>query len=242
VLQVSNAPADRHSGGLVNASFECFLAETVSPIEALVNGVAEADTVGRIAFVFCFEWSRESALTAYRGSASELSTYLRLNGGPYRLTYGPPKYSSPDIDLDTPLVWFVSHRSRLSPEDRLAIRRVVGSAICLREAYGTLTSEWLPDSPPPTLVFASLGESLIRNLASVPEDEVIALCATVEDLMTYGNETLKNALSTGFLEAILAAASGGMSIGPLARHFGPSTMAYCKAWDVFTGCKTEGIS
>ena len=122
VLQVSIAAADKHSGGLVAAAFECFLSETVSPIETLVHDVAEADTVGRIAVVFCFEWSRESAISTYSGSASELSVYLRLNGGPFRLTYGPPKYSSPDIDLDTPLVWRLSRGGARSTDERPAVR------------------------------------------------------------------------------------------------------------------------
>ena len=122
VLQVSTAPTDKHSGGLVDASFECFLSETMTPIERLVNGVAGADTVGRIAFVFCFEWSRESAISTYSGSASELSVYLRLNGGPYRLTCAPPKYSSPNIDLDTPLVWRLSHGGIRSTDERTAVR------------------------------------------------------------------------------------------------------------------------
>ena len=111
LLQVSIAAADRHSGGLVAAAFECFLSETVSPIETLVHDVAEADTVGRIAVVFCFEWSRESAISTYSGTASDLSVYLRLNGGPYRLTCAPPKYSSPDIDLDTPLPGVLAARA-----------------------------------------------------------------------------------------------------------------------------------
>jgi hypothetical protein len=122
VLQVSTAPADKHSGGLVDASFECFLSETMTPIERLVNGVAGTDTVGRIAFVFCFEWSRESAISTYSGSANELSVYLRLNGGPYRLTCAPPKYSSPNIDLDTPLVWRLSHGGIRSTDERPAVR------------------------------------------------------------------------------------------------------------------------
>ena len=104
------------------AAFECFLTETVSPIETLVHDVAEADTAGRIAFVFCFEWSRESAISTYSGSASELSVYLRLNGGPYRLTCAPPKYSSPDIDLDTPLVWRLSRGGARSTDERPAVR------------------------------------------------------------------------------------------------------------------------
>ena len=122
VLQVSIAAADKHSGGLVAAAFECFLSETVSPIETLVHDVAEADTVGRIAVVFCFEWSRETAITSYSGTASDLSVYLRLNGGPFRLTYGPPKYSSPDIDLDTPLVWRLSRGGARSTDERPAVR------------------------------------------------------------------------------------------------------------------------
>jgi len=84
--------------------------------------VAGADTVGRIAFVFCFEWSRESAISTYSGSASELSVYLRLNGGPYRLTCAPPKYSSPNIDLDTPLVWRLRHGGVRSTDERPAVR------------------------------------------------------------------------------------------------------------------------
>lgn len=71
---------------------------------------------------------------------------------------------------------------------------------------------------------------------------MMAIWETVEELMMSGDERVKNAVATGFLEAILAAASGGLSIVSLARHFGPATMGYCRAWDAVTGFKTEGIS
>jgi hypothetical protein len=114
ILQVSDSASAHDSGDLVNASFECLLSDNVSPIEKLVCGIAESSTVGPITIVFCYEWSRESAITYYKGSSSELSVYLRLNGGPYRMTNSFPKYASPDIDLDTPLVWLLSNCSASS--------------------------------------------------------------------------------------------------------------------------------
>ncbi|MCY3016279.1 MAG: hypothetical protein NT171_16525 [Planctomycetota bacterium] len=108
LLQVSDSASSRDSGNLVNTSFEYLLSDDLSLIEKLAYGIAESSTVGPITLVFCYEWSRESEITYYKGSPAELSVYLRLNGGPYRMTRSSPKYTSPDIDLDTPLIWLIS--------------------------------------------------------------------------------------------------------------------------------------
>jgi len=123
-----------------------------------------------------------------------------------------------------------------------AVALFIGTSSRLGQAYRTLRAEWLPDSPPTTLVFSSLGRSICRSIESDPDEEKILLWSTVENLMERGDEAVKNALATGLLEAVLSAASGGLSITSITRRFGPTTMAYCRAWDEFTGCTTDGIS
>jgi hypothetical protein len=109
LFQVSDSASVHDSGRLVSSSFECLLSDSCSPIEKLARGIAESCTAGPITVVFCYAWSRDSAITYYKGSSSELAVYLRLNGGPYRITRSYPKYHSPNLDLDTPLVWLLSN-------------------------------------------------------------------------------------------------------------------------------------
>ena len=119
---------------------------------------------------------------------------------------------------------------------------LIGTSGRLEQTYRTLCEEWLPDSPPTTLVFASLGRSICRGIECDSDEKNAQLWSTVEKAMDKGDEAVKNALATGLLEAVLSAASGGLSITSITRHFGPTTMAYCRAWDEFTGCTTDGIS
>lgn len=120
-----------------------------------------------------------------------------------------------------------------------ALDRLTGTTDCLRIAYERLIADWQPDAPPLTVIFADLGRSLCRHVDMLPEAIVRELCLAIEDLMTHGDEAVKNAVATGMLEAILSESSANrFDISALARWFGPETRAYCLAWDAFTGIQS----
>lgn len=124
-----------------------------------------------------------------------------------------------------------------------AVQRLLKAADHIQEAYESLVEEWSPDTPPSTIVFSTLGRSLCSHASSSPESELVETWNTIEDLVMYGDETVKNAVTTGLLEVMLAESSAGrFDMSTLLRFLGPETKAYCRSWDAFTGNKTEGFS
>jgi hypothetical protein len=120
-----------------------------------------------------------------------------------------------------------------------AIRRLIDVSGCFAETYENLCAEWLPDQPPNTIVFSSFGQAFCRSVSSRPKNELSEICLAIEELLVEGNETVKNAVATGFLESILSESSSGrFSVPSVSGLFGPETIAHCKAWDEFTGCKS----
>ena len=123
-----------------------------------------------------------------------------------------------------------------------ATRRISIVSDYFADTYKSLKAEWSPDVPPVTLVFASLGRAFCENANSVSHAELLDIMSAIEELITMGDTTVKNAVTTGFLEAILSESSSGrFNVNSVSQCFGPATMAYCKAWDEFTGCDTLGL-
>ena len=75
-----------------------------------------------------------------------------------------------------------------------------------------------------------------------PSAELRAIFEMIEDLMVRGDEEVKDAVATCFLENLQNSESAGRikaeSFVPL---LGKESRAYCRAWDAFTGTKTPGL-
>jgi hypothetical protein len=105
-----------------------------------------------------------------------------------------------------------------------------------------LVADWSPDVPPLTIVFSTFGRSLCTNAPTSTEAELAETFAAIEDLVTQGNEKVKDAVATGMLEAMLAESSPGkFDMSKIVSFLGPETKAYCRSWDTFTGIKTPGL-
>jgi hypothetical protein len=63
----------------------------------------------------------------------------------------------------------------------------------------------------------------------------------IEFLMLNGDEDVKTATATGFLEAMLNVTPEKIKASTYVPYLGKESIAYCKAWDRFTGVKTEGL-
>lgn len=123
-----------------------------------------------------------------------------------------------------------------------AVERLVRTAPNLRVEFESLVKEWSPEEPPLTVMFAELGRGLCRHAPVASDAELIEICAAIEDLILRGEETVQNAVATGLLEAMLAESStGSFDMSILAGFLGAESKAYCRAWDEFTGNKTEGL-
>jgi hypothetical protein len=63
----------------------------------------------------------------------------------------------------------------------------------------------------------------------------------VEFLFINGDQSVRNAIATGFLEYLMNIDPEQIKFSTFVQHLGTNALQYCKAYDKFTGAKTEGL-
>jgi hypothetical protein len=64
----------------------------------------------------------------------------------------------------------------------------------------------------------------------------------MEELLVIGEDSVQDAVATCFLENLINATSWNtIPASSFVQFLGKESKAYCKAWDEFTGVKTEGL-
>jgi hypothetical protein len=96
-------------------------------------------------------------------------------------------------------------------------------------------ASWGAEAPPSTVHLATLARALVEALPGVEESAVRAVLREVEAGLTMGDAELRDAMATGFLEAVAAR----FDMAPAARerivaYLGPESLRYLRAWDEFT--------
>jgi hypothetical protein len=85
------------------------------------------------------------------------------------------------------------------------------------------------------------GEYTIDVMKSADEAEMKKIFDFVEYLLIHGNESVQNAMTTGYLEYVMSQDPDEAKFSICVKFLGANSIAYCKAWDEFTGCRTEGL-
>lgn len=81
----------------------------------------------------------------------------------------------------------------------------------------------------------------IDVIKSKNDSEIKKIFDFVEFLLCQGNEAVQNAIATSFLEYLLSKDPEEIKFKEFSKYLGKNTIDYCKAWDKFTGVKTEGL-
>ncbi len=63
----------------------------------------------------------------------------------------------------------------------------------------------------------------------------------VELLFCNGDESVKDAIATSFLEYLLSKDPDEIKFKKFVKYMGENAIGYCRAWDKFTGTRTEGL-
>jgi len=63
----------------------------------------------------------------------------------------------------------------------------------------------------------------------------------VEFLLLNGDESVQTAITTGFLEHLLHRDPEQIKFSTFIQHLGKNAFQYCRAYDKFTGVRTEGL-
>lgn len=103
-------------------------------------------------------------------------------------------------------------------------------------AVALLEEEWAPDEPPITVSMSELGRALAEGAGEhFSADEVAEIFLRVERIMALGTEAEKDAVATGFLEAVAAAIDRASERRWILDYAGAAARDYLEAWDRFCG-------
>lgn len=105
----------------------------------------------------------------------------------------------------------------------------------LRKSQAVLAEEWAPELPPPTLVSSELARALLALADTMTDEEIQAVFAGIERVLSVGEAAAKDVVATGFLEVLVAASDRDSAVAArVVRFLGPRAAAYCEAWKAHT--------
>ena len=89
---------------------------------------------------------------------------------------------------------------------------------------------------------AEFSRFVVRNIATMEEAKKQEVFSLIEFLLTEGDEVVKTAVATCFLENLMNAMSANrLSHEDFVPFLRKKSRAHCKAWDEFTGVTTPGL-
>lgn len=122
-----------------------------------------------------------------------------------------------------------------------AIRLIADANPLLEAVLVDLGSEWAPDLVPGTVAMGDMGRIFALACDRMARSEIECVCAAVERVISEGTQDAKEAIATGFLEAMLHKGSSISGFDAIVSRLGPASREYCRAWDEFTGVHTPGL-
>lgn len=82
---------------------------------------------------------------------------------------------------------------------------------------------------------------VIELIVDKKSDQLPEIFALIEQLMIEGDQQVQEAVATCFLENLINASGNTVEPGSFIHLLGPESLAYCQAWDKFTGIQTDGL-
>jgi hypothetical protein len=81
----------------------------------------------------------------------------------------------------------------------------------------------------------------IDIIKSNNEVEIKKIFDFVEFLLCHGNDSVQTAMTTSYLEYLMSKDPDEIKFSKFVKFLGENAIGYCRAWDKFTGCRTEGL-
>lgn len=88
---------------------------------------------------------------------------------------------------------------------------------------------------------STLTDYVVDVVKSQDDNEIERIFDFIEFLMCHANQSAQEAVATGFLEDLLNRDPHEIQLIKVYQHLGEETLAYCRAWDKFTGVFTKGF-
>ncbi len=115
-----------------------------------------------------------------------------------------------------------------------AVMKLAQSIEALRSTVEKLVEEWQPDPPPINTSMSAIGRAFIEN-ANPTSEQVAEVFESVEAILRDGTDPEKDAVATGFLEAVVSAIDRNPASGWILNQAGPAAKAYIDDWNRFCG-------
>ena len=84
-------------------------------------------------------------------------------------------------------------------------------------------------------------EYTIDKIKSNNEAEIKKIFDFVEFLLCHGDDSVQNAMTTSYLEYLMSKDPDEIKFSKFVKFLGKNAIEYCRGWDKFTGCRTEGL-
>ncbi|MBX9744836.1 MAG: hypothetical protein K2X08_06475 [Chlamydiales bacterium] len=92
-----------------------------------------------------------------------------------------------------------------------------------------------------TIQMLPFGKYTIDTIKSNNETEIKKIFDFVEFLLCAGDDSVQTAMTTSYLEYLMSKDPDEIKFSTFVKYLGKESIAYCRAWDQFTGVKTEGL-
>ncbi|WP_316357467.1 DUF7674 family protein [Candidatus Neptunichlamydia sp. REUL1] len=92
-----------------------------------------------------------------------------------------------------------------------------------------------------TIQMIPLEEYTVDTIKAHSEREIKEIFDFVEFLLTKGNQSVQTAITTSYLESLMILDPDEIKFRWFVKFLGPHTLEYCRAWDKFTGVRTDGL-
>lgn len=92
-----------------------------------------------------------------------------------------------------------------------------------------------------TIQMMPFDEYVVDVIKSKNDSEIKEIFDFVEFLYCNGDDSVQDAITTSFLEALLNKDPEEIQFIDFAKHLGKNSIEYCRAWDEFTSVKTKAI-
>lgn len=114
------------------------------------------------------------------------------------------------------------------------VQNLVHAIPVLQSILNELIEDWRPEPLPITVCLGDLGRALVEH-NDIPPEQVSQVFERVEATLRDGTESEKDAIATGFLEAVVTATDKEPPSRWVLAHAGPEARAYILAWNKFCG-------
>lgn len=115
------------------------------------------------------------------------------------------------------------------------VMTVVGGIGAFQETLKDLESEWAPDAIPLTIAMSDLGTVFVEKAPDLSIVQIAQVFERLEEMLHLCSEAEKDAVATGFLEAMASALDRYHDRKWMLKYAGKETRQYLKEWDKFCG-------